>query len=153
MDNHTITLDCNSNQACGLGQYAIDMLTGRYPGPSRTVLAKTEQFHLDSIACGISALACGCNAPHVLREEALHYAVGDPSTGVPMFGTQVLVHPEKPSWPVLQQFANGTPTVQILGTTRCELPQQVSLVTMITTLLQSQLPNWPVWTAVKRYWQ
>ena len=112
MNNHTITLDCNSNQACGLGQYAIDMLTGRYPGPSRTVLAKTEQFHIDSIACGISALACGCNAPHVLREEALHYAVGDRSTGVPMFGTQVLVHPEKAilacASAVREWDANGT---------------------------------------------
>ncbi len=112
MDNHTITLRRNSNQACGLGQYAIDMLAGRYPGPSRSVLAKTEQFHLDSIACGISALACGCNAPHVLREEALYYAVGDPSTGVPMFGTRVLVHPEKAvlacASAVREWDANGT---------------------------------------------
>ena len=41
--------------------------------PAESVFAKVEQFHLDSIACGVSALACGANAPRVLRHEALDY--------------------------------------------------------------------------------
>ena len=36
-----------------------------------------ERFHLDSIACAVSALACGTNAPRVLREEALEYRLAD----------------------------------------------------------------------------
>ena len=61
--NQFITLRADENQARGIGRYALDMLGGRYPGPSEAVLARTEQFHLDSVACGVSALALGANAP------------------------------------------------------------------------------------------
>ena len=53
------------------------MVQGRHPGPSDAVLNKVEQFHLDSVACGVSALAAGANAPTVLRREALEYRVAD----------------------------------------------------------------------------
>ncbi|MEX2093302.1 MAG: hypothetical protein WD971_11530, partial [Pirellulales bacterium] len=76
--NQCITLRADENQARGIGQYALDVLAGRHAGPSDTVLAKTEQFHLDSVACGVSALALGANAPTVLRREALEYRVDGP---------------------------------------------------------------------------
>ena len=88
----TITLSRFSNQACGIGQYAIDFLAGRLGQPSETVLRKVEQFHLDAVACGVAALACRMNAPCVLRTEALSYAA---ASGVPLFASQVLVSPEK----------------------------------------------------------
>jgi 2-methylcitrate dehydratase len=56
------------------------------------VLNRVDLFHLDSVACGVSAIACHANATLVLRREALEYATDD---GVPMFGSQVRVAPEK----------------------------------------------------------
>lgn len=115
-----ITLRADENQARGIGQYALDMLAGRHAGPADAVLAKTEQFHLDSVACGVSALALGANAPTVLRREALEYRVtsepGRPqprlTEGVPMFGSNVRVAPEKAvlacSSAVREWDANGT---------------------------------------------
>jgi 2-methylcitrate dehydratase len=107
-----VTLGRDDNQARAIGQYALDMLAGRYPGPSDAVLAKTEQFHLDSIACGVSALACGANAPTVLRREALEYQAADGAAGVPMFGSVVRVAPEKAvlacSSAVREWDSNGT---------------------------------------------
>jgi 2-methylcitrate dehydratase len=115
-NNQCITLRADENQARGIGQYALDMLAGRFAGPSEVVLARTEQFHLDSVACGVSALALGANAPTVLRREALEYRVADATSrmdnpvrlpvhhdgqycpsyaGVPMFGSTVRVAPEK----------------------------------------------------------
>ena len=85
--NQFVTLRRDENQARAIGQYALDMLSGRHPGPSDAVLAKTEQFHLDSVACGVSALACGANAPTVLRREALEYRRCRRAAGVPMFGS------------------------------------------------------------------
>jgi 2-methylcitrate dehydratase len=93
--NTYLTLARDTNQARGIGQYAIDFLAGRLGAPSETVLRKVEQFHLDSIACGVAALACGLNAPRLLREEALRYRVTEPSQGVPVFGSDVPVAPEK----------------------------------------------------------
>jgi 2-methylcitrate dehydratase len=88
------------------------MLAGRYPGPSDSVLAKTEQFHLDSVACGVSALACGANAPTVLRREAFEYQVATSAPGIPMFGSSVRVQPEKAvlacSSAVREWDSNGT---------------------------------------------
>jgi 2-methylcitrate dehydratase len=61
------------------------------------------------VACGVSALALGANAPKVLRREALEYAS---DAGVPMFGSTVLVQPEKAvlacSSAVREWDANGT---------------------------------------------
>src|SRR6188472_1676972 len=84
MDNF-VTLACDSNQARGIAQYALDLVQGRHPGPSDAVLERVEQFHLDSVACGVSALAACANAPTVLRQEALEYRVSDDAAGVPMF--------------------------------------------------------------------
>jgi 2-methylcitrate dehydratase len=110
--NQFVTLRRDENQARAIGQYALDVLSGRHPGPSDAVLAKTEQFHLDSVACGVSALACAANAPTVLRREALEYRVADARTGVPMFGSTVRVAPEKAvlacSSAVREWDSNGT---------------------------------------------
>lgn len=111
-----ITLPADANQARGIGQYALDKLAGRHPGPSEAVLARTELFHLDSVACGVSALALGANAPTVLRREALEYRVeggaGEGRAGVPMFGSTVRVAPEKAvlacSSAVREWDSNGT---------------------------------------------
>jgi 2-methylcitrate dehydratase len=110
--NQFVTLARSDNQARGIGQYALDMLAGRHPGPSDSVLAKTEQFHLDSVACGVSALACGANAPTVLRREAFDYQVAPNAPGVPMFGSTIRVQPEKAvlacSSAVREWDSNGT---------------------------------------------
>lgn len=92
MSNEYTTLQRDDNQALGLGQYAIDLLSGRHGGPDECVYRMVERFHLDSIACAVSALACGTNAPNVLRREALEYP--DPN-GVPCLGSAVRVAPEK----------------------------------------------------------
>ncbi len=110
--NQFLTLPRDSNQARGIGQYALDMVQGRYAGPNEAVLKKVEQFHLDSVACGVSALAAGANAPTVLRREALEYPVSRELGGVPMFGGSVCVAPEKAvlacSSAVREWDANGT---------------------------------------------
>lgn len=112
VENQFLTLRRDENQARAIGQYALDMIHGRHPGPSDAVLAKVEQFHLDSVACGVSALACGANAPRALRREALEYRVTGTADGVPMFGSTVLVAPEKAvlacSSAVREWDANGT---------------------------------------------
>ena len=112
MVQHFLTLRSDENQASGIGRYAIDFLAGRLGKPSAAVLAKVEQFHLDSIACGVSALACGANAPCVLRQEALEYVVNESSRGVPVFGSRVPVMPEKAvvanSSAVREWDSNGT---------------------------------------------
>jgi 2-methylcitrate dehydratase len=107
-----VTLAADSNQARGVAEYTLAMLQGRHAGPSDAVLHKVEQFHLDSVACGVSALACGANAPTVLRREASEYHTADPTSGVPMFGSPVSVTPEKAvlacSSAVREWDANGT---------------------------------------------
>jgi 2-methylcitrate dehydratase len=110
--NDYVTLTRDSNQARGIAQYALEMIQGRHPGPSDAVLAKVEQFHLDSVACGVSAIAAGANAPTVLRREALEYRTNDMADGVPMFGSTDRVAPEKAvlacSSAVREWDANGT---------------------------------------------
>jgi 2-methylcitrate dehydratase len=92
MANGYVTLPRHENQARGIGQYAIDFLAGNLGQPDAAVLERTEQFHLDSIACAVAALATGCPAPRILREEALAYP--DPH-GVPVFGSRERVSAEK----------------------------------------------------------
>ena len=94
MSNDYVTLAPDENQARGLGQFAIDFLEGKFAGPDESVLRQVERFHLDSVACGVSALACATNAPTLLRREALEY-VCQPAHGVPCFGSTVAVRPEK----------------------------------------------------------
>jgi 2-methylcitrate dehydratase len=110
--NQYLTLGRDSNQARGIGQYARDMIQGRHAGPSESVLRKVEQFHLDSVACGVSALAARANAPTVLRREALEYRTPREQGGVPIFGSSITVAPEKAvlacSSAVREWDANGT---------------------------------------------
>ncbi|MDX1963139.1 MAG: MmgE/PrpD family protein [Pirellulales bacterium] len=54
-----------------------------------------EKFFLDSLLCGVSALAAGTNAPTILRAEALDYPALNPARGATLFGSSTLVHPEK----------------------------------------------------------
>jgi 2-methylcitrate dehydratase len=92
MANEYVMLPRHENQARGIGQYALDFLAGQLGRPDAEVLERTEQFHLDSIACAVAALACNCPAPRILREEALAYP---DARGVPVFGSKELVSPEK----------------------------------------------------------
>jgi 2-methylcitrate dehydratase len=94
VSNQCVLLKCSENQARGIGQYAIDFLAGKLGEPLEGVYRRVELFHLDSIACAVSALACGANAPRVLRREALEYAAGK-SGGAPLLGSRVRVMPEK----------------------------------------------------------
>jgi 2-methylcitrate dehydratase len=95
VSNETVILSRRDNQARGIGQYAVDFMAGRLGEPAESVYQRVELFHLDSIACAVSALACGTNAPRVLRQEALEYVSPDPSRGAPVLGSRVRVMPEK----------------------------------------------------------
>jgi len=89
----SVTLPADSNQALGLGQYAIDFIGGKYgENIDPIVWKRIEQFHTDSVMCGVSALAMGTNAPNVLREEALDYGA---KGGATVFGSSASVAPEK----------------------------------------------------------
>jgi 2-methylcitrate dehydratase len=69
-----VVLPADSNQALGLGQFAVDFMDGPAPvrgNPDASVLERTEMFHTDAVLCGASALALGTNSPTILRREAL----------------------------------------------------------------------------------
>jgi len=73
----TTVLARATNQARGLARHCLGFLRAPQPiGPA--TLALLERFHLDSVGCGVSALAEGANAPTVLRREAL---AAPPATG------------------------------------------------------------------------
>lgn len=95
MSNTYRELAADTNQTQGIAQYAIDMVGGACAGPDSSVLGRVEQFHTDSVACAVSALACGTPAPRVLRSEALDYARDDSQPGAYCFGSTVRVAPEK----------------------------------------------------------
>ena len=94
------------------GSMSLDFLNGELGEPDESVFDKIEQFHLDSIACGVSALACCANAPRVLRQEALEYVSHELGQGVPVFGSRINVMPEKAvvanSSAVREWDSNGT---------------------------------------------
>ncbi|MEK6248765.1 MAG: MmgE/PrpD family protein [Planctomycetales bacterium] len=110
MSSQSITLPHDSNQALEIGRFAIDFISGRNAPPSDHVIERLEQFHLDSIACAVSAIALDTNAPKVLRAEALRYQ-GTAATAT-CFGSTVGVAPEKAvvanSAAVREWDANGT---------------------------------------------
>ncbi len=110
--NSYVQLHRTENQVRGIGQYAIDFLSGRLEMPSEAVLSRAEQFHLDSIACGVAALAIAANAPRILREEALEYRSKNDAAGAMLLGSKVRVSPEKAvlanSAAVRELDANGT---------------------------------------------
>ncbi|MBN8627534.1 MAG: MmgE/PrpD family protein [Planctomycetes bacterium] len=111
-----LTLPPDTNQVRGLAQYALDFLAGKFAEPSDAAYERVELFHLDSIACGVSALAYGTNAPNLLRREALEYRVAiDPTNdgrGATLFGSRIAVAPEKAvvanSSAVREWDSNGT---------------------------------------------
>lgn len=74
-----VLLPADSNQALGLGQFAVEFMSDQ-PGlkgePAPAVLERTNMFHTDAVLCGISAIALGTNAPTILRAEALEYQCG-----------------------------------------------------------------------------
>ncbi|MCW5942281.1 MAG: MmgE/PrpD family protein [Fimbriimonadaceae bacterium] len=88
-----VLLARDTNQALGIGRFAIEFLAGRLgPGPSDAVLARTSLFHADAFFCGASALALGTNAPTILRAEALEYP---DAQGAAVLGSKVRVKAEK----------------------------------------------------------
>merc|ERR1719384_1598096 len=89
----SVTLPADSNQALGIAQYVKDFIGGKYgDNVDASVWERIEQFHTDSVMCGISALALKTNAPTVLREEALTYA---DSNGATVLGSSKRCAPEK----------------------------------------------------------
>ncbi len=106
----TVTLPRDTNQALGIGQFAIDFLAGTLGnGPSQAVLDRTRMFHADAVLCGVSALALKTNAPTILRNEALEYM---DDHGATVFGSRGRVKPEKAvvanSSAVREWDSNGT---------------------------------------------
>ncbi|MDP6542053.1 MAG: MmgE/PrpD family protein [Phycisphaerales bacterium] len=87
-----VTLSKNSNQALGIGKFAVDFMNKTIGDPSKTVLDRTGLFFTDAVLCGLSALAVKTNAPVVLRNEALEYQT---EGGVTVFGSNIKVRPEK----------------------------------------------------------
>merc|ERR1719384_2712158 len=89
----SVTLPADSNQALGIAQYAKDFIGGKYgDNVDASVWERIEQFHTDSVMCGVSALALKTNVPTVLREEALTYA---DAQGATVFGSSARCAPEK----------------------------------------------------------
>ena len=87
-----MTLSRESNQALGIGEFAVNFMNGSIGEPDRAVFDRTLMFFTDSMICGLSAIALGTNAPSVLRTEALDY---EKSGGVPLLGSDKQVAPEK----------------------------------------------------------
>ncbi|MBS1722917.1 MAG: MmgE/PrpD family protein [Armatimonadetes bacterium] len=111
--SQSVSLPRNSNQALGIGQFAVDFIAGSLgTGPSPKVLERTRWFHTDSVLCGLSALALQTNAPTILRNEALEYRVSDPRKGAFVFGSNQQVWAEKAvaanSSAVREWDSNGT---------------------------------------------
>jgi len=86
--SYATVLGRNTNQARGLAEYALSFLWGPLSKsmPSADVFKRTELFHIDSVICGLSALAMRTNAPTVLRDEAMEYESKD---GAALFGSNM----------------------------------------------------------------
>jgi 2-methylcitrate dehydratase len=82
----TILLARDTNQARGLARYCRDFLRSPRPVGAAT-LERLERFHLDSVGCGVSAIAAAANAPTVLRREALGTSPAAGSRGGLCFGS------------------------------------------------------------------
>jgi 2-methylcitrate dehydratase len=108
---HAITLPRTTNQAFGIGEFAVEFISGRIGEPDPSVLDRTLLFHTDAVLCGVSAIALGTNAPAVLRREALDYPRGE-GAGATIFGSRSFVAPEKAvvanSAAVREWDSNGT---------------------------------------------
>jgi 2-methylcitrate dehydratase len=94
----TVTLARDTNQALGIGHFAVDFISGKVGEPDRAVLDRTLLFHTDAVLCGLSAIALGTNAPHVLREEALDFPCNEKAGrggAATLFGSRRRLAPEK----------------------------------------------------------
>ena len=91
LKNQTV-LPRNTNQALGIGHFAIDFMSGKIGSPDASVLERTTMFHTDSVLCGISAIALNTNAPIILRQEAAEYPN---AKGASVFGSTQKVAAEK----------------------------------------------------------
>ena len=91
LNNQTV-LARNTNQALGIGHFAIDFMSGKIGNPDASVLERTTMFHTDSVLCGISAIALNTNAPIILRKEAAEYPN---AKGATVFGSTAKVAAEK----------------------------------------------------------
>lgn len=111
---NAVVLPRDSNQALGIGQFAVDFMSGKIGRPSQAVLDRTVMFHTDAVLCGVSAIAMKTNAPCILRAEALEYARQTTAgTGAAtIFGSTLSVAPEKAivanSSAVREWDSNGT---------------------------------------------
>ncbi|MFM9994502.1 MAG: MmgE/PrpD family protein [Phycisphaerales bacterium] len=110
-----VVLPADTNQALGIGRFAVDFMSdepGKLGEPDEAVVERTNMFHTDAVLCGVSALALGTNAPTILRREAMQYRVPPEGFGtaggvlgsgrhravrggVPVFGSRVDVFIEK----------------------------------------------------------
>ena len=88
----SIQLLKNSNQALGIGQFAVDFISGKIGEPAQDVYDRTTLFFTDAVLCGLSAVAVKTNAPTVLRDEALSFKT---EGGATVFGSNESVVPEK----------------------------------------------------------
>ena len=88
----TVSLLKNSNQALGIGEFAVRFMNKEIGEPSQAVLDRTTLFFTDAVLCGLSAVAVKTNAPTILREEALDYPC---EHGATVFGSDRKVRPEK----------------------------------------------------------
>lgn len=108
--SNQVTLARDTNQALGIGQFALDFLSGALgAGPSEAVIERVRLFHTDAVLCGVSALALRTNAPTLLRNEALDYP---DAHGATVLGSATKVKPEKAivanSAAVREWDSNGT---------------------------------------------
>ncbi len=121
-----VELPADTNQALGIARFAVGFMSddpALAGEPSPAVLERTELFHTDACLCGLSALALGTNAPHILRNDALRYQVSASARptaftgkatrlGAPAFGSSVNVMAEKAitanSSAVREWDSNGT---------------------------------------------
>jgi 2-methylcitrate dehydratase len=87
-----VTLPRNTNQAKGLGQYAVDFMSNSIGEPDESVRQRTRLFFTDAVLVGLSSLSLGTNAPQILRSEALSYL---DDQGATVFGSPTRVRPEK----------------------------------------------------------
>ncbi len=88
----TVSLLKDSNQALGIGEFAVRFINKEIGEPSQSVIDRTTLFFTDAVLCGLSAVAVKTNAPTILREEALDYPC---EKGATVFGSSVRVRPEK----------------------------------------------------------
>ncbi|MBL7662978.1 MmgE/PrpD family protein [bacterium] len=86
-----IDLKRDTNQALGLGQFAVDFIVNGEGKPSDAVLNRTRQFFVDATVCGISALAHKTSAPLTLQKQALQYPMG--KGGATLLGSILTHHP------------------------------------------------------------